>query len=280
MGQFLIFFIFEMSKRKLGSLFLMSPIIVFVLLSIVAVILVGLMPSIKEHSITILIVVVSLVILSFLIWLPLGIVKIVNSKWSFSIWDINRFSRWEAKKKFWTFFLFILTYLAINIVLWEVLDPESKDQMISSIWWVISLFVSTFFTLGVTNISLIVADKKKLIYKALFEKIKYFFHFLVTYVLYILIVVGWTILFIVPWIYRGVRFTFYQYFIVDKKYTPIKALKASRAITKGKFRDVFAYTLLLWLINLLWVLCLFVGLLWTVPMTMIAKAKMYRALSE
>lgn len=280
MGQFLIFFIFEMSKRKLGSLFLMSPIIVFILLCIILVILVGLMPSIKEHSITILIVVFSLVLLSFLVWLPLGIVKIVNSKWFFSIWEINRFSRGEAKKKFWMFFLFILTYLVINIVLWEVLDPDSKDPIISGVWWVVSLLVSIFFTLGVTNVSLIVVKWHKLRYVDLFNKIKYFVHFLVSYILYILIIVWGFILFIVPGVYRATRFSFYQYFIIDKKYGPVKALKASRAVTKGKFRDVFSYTLLLWLINILWFMCLLVGMLWTLPMTMVAKAKMYEELSK
>lgn len=269
-----------MSKRKLGSLFLLSPIIVFILLCIVVVILVSLMPSIKEHSITILIIFFSVVLLFFLVWLPLGIVKILNSKWSFSIWDINRFSRGETKKRFWMFFLFIITYLAINIVLWEVLDPDSKDPMISGIWWVVSLLVSTFFTLGVTNVSLIVVKWDRLKYSDLFNKIRYFAHFLASYILYILIIVWGFVLFIVPGVYRATRFSFYQYLIIDKKYGPVKALKASRSLTKGKFRDVFSYTLVLWLINILWFMCLVVGIFWTIPMTMIAKAKMYEELSK
>lgn len=271
-----------MSKRKLGSLFLMSPIIVFLLSVLITVILSILFPSIVIYQILILKIVAGLLLISIIVWLPLGIIKIVNSgtKSGFSISKINRFSRWETKKKFWMFVLFFLTYIWVQIVLSFFLDDKSNSQIVLAIANVFGMIAWIVFFVWFANISLTVADEKKLAYSALFEKINYFFHFLVTYVLYILIVIGWTILFIVPWIYRGVRFSFYQYLIIEEGYTPIKALKESRKITKGKFRDVFAYTLVLGLINLLWMLCLFIGLLWTIPMTMIAQAKMYKALSK
>ncbi len=271
-----------MSKRKLWSLLLMSPIIVFIISCLVVISLSITLPQLKINNVFGLIIVAWLVVLSILVWRPLWIVKILNSnsKWTFSIWDINRFSRGEAKKKFWMFFLFALTYLVVNIVLWEILDPNSKNLTVARIGGLISLLVSTVFWVGVTNISLIVVSWGKLKYLDLFNKLKYFFNFLWAYVLYILMVVGWSILFIVPGIYRAIRFSFYPYLIIEKWYNPIKALKESRKITKGKFRDIFSYTLLFGFVNLLWALCLLVGLLWTVPMTKIAQAKMYKELSE
>lgn len=285
MVQLLIFFVFVMFKRKLGSLSLLSFILV-ALLAIVSYLLFSLIvmwfwldtnPIVVQKAF--LWVFVCLFAISILWWIPFGIVKILNSKWAFSIWEINRFSRAEAKKKFWLFFLFILTYLAINILLGEVLDPDSKNPVISNIWGVVSLLVSVLFTLWITNISLIVVWWEKLKYSDLFNKIKYFWYFLVSYIIYIIIVVWGFVLFIVPGIYRATRFSFYQYFILDKKYSPKEALKASRAITKGKFRDVFSYTLILWLINILWFMCFMVWLLWTFPMTMVARAKMYKVLT-
>lgn len=269
-----------MSKRKVWALLLMSPIIVFVLCWLIALVLSMLISDFSSYQIWILGTILGLLVLSVLVWRPLGIAKTVNSEWSFSIWEINRFSRAEIKKKFWMFFLFIITYLAINIVLWEFLDPETKDPILSLVWGLVSLFFSIFFTLSITNVSLIVANWNKLKYSDLFNKIKYFFHFLVSYILYVLIVIWGFILFIIPGIYRATRFSFYTYLIIDKNYGPIKALKESRTITKWKFRDVFAYNLILSFINLLGMLCLFVWLLWTVPMTMIAKAKMYKELSK
>jgi len=275
-----IFNIFSMSKRKVWVLFLMIPTILFILEFIVGLLLSMFVPSIKTNITMVLIIFWSLLVLSVLAFLPLGIVKTVNSEWAFSMWEINRFSRAETKKKFWMFILFILTYLAINIVLWQVLDPESKDPIISWLWGIVSLCFSVFFTLSITNVSLVVANWDKLKYSDLFNKIKYFFHFLASYVLYVLIVLWGFILFIIPGIYRATRFSFYWYLIIEKNYSPIKALKESRAITKWKFRDVFSYNLILWFINVLGMLCLFVWLLWTVPMTMIAKAKMYKELSK
>jgi hypothetical protein len=277
----LIFLSIKMSKRKVWVLLLMLPIIVFILSCLVAVLLSMLIPNFKSYSVFVLEVIVGLVILSILVWLPWGIVKILHSdrKWTFSIWDINRFSRAESKKKFWMFILFILTYLIVNFLLWKLFDTNSTDP-IANLWWLISFLVSTVFSIWVTNIGLLVVWWHKLKYLDLFNKIKYFFHFLAAYVIYILIGIWWFILLIVPGIYRLTRFSFYQYLILDKKYGPIKALKESWKMTKGKFRDVFAYTMLLCLINVLWALCLIVWLLRTFPMTIVAKAKMYKELSK
>ena len=266
-----------MSKRKLWALMLISPVIIFLLYVVIII-----FSQWKIYNRLPLHIGLWLVGLFTIIFWAIGFIKILNSnsKLTFSIWDINRFSRDETKKRFLILFYFMMTYVWIQIVLSYFLDEKTNSQIVVSIANGISMITWIIFMIGFTNISLIVVNQKKLKYISLFNKIKYFFHFWCAYIIYLLIIIGWIILFVLPWIYRAIRFSFYPYLIIEKWYTSIRSLRESRRITKSRFRDIFSYILLLGFINVLWFLCLFIGLLWTVPMTKIAQAKMYKALSE
>jgi len=78
----------------------------------------------------------------------------------------------------------------------------------------------------------------------------------------------------------GIRFGFFQYFIVDKKTGVIDSLKRSWQITKGSVWNLFLFYLLLFGINFLGIICLLVGLFATVPTAIVAKAFVYRKLLE
>lgn len=81
------------------------------------------------------------------------------------------------------------------------------------------------------------------------------------------------------WIFLGIRLNFAQYAVVDKWFWPKKALIYSRNITKWHFWEIILFDLFFAAINILWMLCLLVWLIWTVSMTYIATAKYYLILS-
>ena len=83
---------------------------------------------------------------------------------------------------------------------------------------------------------------------------------------------------IVPGIIWGIQYMFFSYFIIDEDLGPMEALKRSAAITEGAKWDLFLFGLLLAGINLLGALCLLVGLIATIPATMLAFAFAYRRL--
>jgi hypothetical protein len=93
------------------------------------------------------------------------------------------------------------------------------------------------------------------------------------------LLVLWIIL-LACWIFVGLRLNFAQYAVVDKWYWPKEALVYSRNITKWHFWEIVLFSLYFVAINLLWMLCVLVGLVWTVPMTYLATSKYYRMLSE
>lgn len=83
----------------------------------------------------------------------------------------------------------------------------------------------------------------------------------------------------VLWIALLIKFQFYSYAIVDEGMGPIEALKRSSQITKGSGCDIFIFGTVVGLVNVLGIVCLFIGLLATAPMTAVAYAYVYRKLS-
>lgn len=125
--------------------------------------------------------------------------------------------------------------------------------------------------------------------KWLFQKVDDFFHeitidrfwkYLVWGILYGLIVFGWCILLLIPWIIFAIRFKFFTYAIVDKWLWPVDALKYSWRITKWRAGEIFWFDCYFLWWNIVWMLCLLVGLVWTSAMTNISTARYYRLISN
>ena len=93
-----------------------------------------------------------------------------------------------------------------------------------------------------------------------------------------LIVIGGTLLLIIPGIIWAVKFQFYGYFIVDEQAGPVEALIKSSMITEGAKWDLFIFGFCIGVINMLGALMLIVGLFATIPTTMVALAYVYRRL--
>lgn len=99
------------------------------------------------------------------------------------------------------------------------------------------------------------------------------------YILYSLLVAAGFVLLIVPGVIWMVKYQYVIYFIADKDTEIGDAFKRSAEITNGVKWELFAFLILLSLINLAGVICFFVGLLVTIPVTMVAMAFVYRKLS-
>lgn len=88
------------------------------------------------------------------------------------------------------------------------------------------------------------------------------------------------VLLIVPGIILALMFIFATYLVVDTGRGPIEALKESMRITKGHKWGLFALMLALIGINILGMLALGVGLLISVPVSLLSIAHAYRTLSK
>ncbi|MCD6147811.1 DUF975 family protein [bacterium] len=153
-------------------------------------------------------------------------------------------------------------------------DAPVLSFIIDIISWILGIVVQ----MGLIKIALRFCDNQRAKLADLFSCPSLFFKYLFGLILYQLIVLGGTILLIIPGIIWAIKFQFFDYFIIDKGLGPIEALKESSAITRGAKWDLFLFDLLLGFINFLGAICLLIGLFVTVPIAMVAMAFVYRKL--
>ena len=95
----------------------------------------------------------------------------------------------------------------------------------------------------------------------------------------IIVVIG-LILLIVPGVIAALGLMFTSYLVVDKGRGPIEALKESWRITKGHRMQLFVLVLAIVGINILGLLALVVGLLVSIPVSMLAMVHAYRKIEH
>jgi uncharacterized membrane protein len=85
-------------------------------------------------------------------------------------------------------------------------------------------------------------------------------------------------LLIVPGIILFLMFMFSTIIVIERGLGPIDAMSESRRLTRGHKWQLFGFTLLLFLINVLGLLALIVGVLVSIPVSALAFVHAYRAL--
>jgi uncharacterized membrane protein len=198
----------------------------------------------------------------------------------FSIHEAIKFG-WDTMKGNAGFLivLLIIAFLIENLPGIIAKSVRNDLPVASSILYLTGWLLGFIVQMGLIKVCLKFCDGIKGQLDDLLSSFNLLATFAVGSVLYFLIILGGLILLIIPGIIWGIKFSFYSYFIVDKGLGPLQALKASAVATVGAKWDLFLLGLLLLLINLAGALCFLVGLLATVPTSMIAYAYVYRKLS-
>ena len=197
----------------------------------------------------------------------------------FSIGEALAFG-WETMKSNLGFFIGLLIawgllYTVPAIIAGMVMEA---NVFLGVILHIADLALTLVISMGLVKVALRFCDQEKGRFSDLFSQRRLFFKYLFALILYGLIVFGGTLLLIVPGIIWGIKFWFFDYFVIDKKMGPIEALKKSYAVTTGVKWNLFVFFLALTGINLLGALCLLIGLFATIPTTMVAWAFVYRKL--
>lgn len=138
--------------------------------------------------------------------------------------------------------------------------------------------VGMIISIGCKKISLKFCDHQMPELSDLYAHAALFVKYALGSILYGLILLAGFLLLIIPGIIFAIKYQFFAYFIIDKGMGPVEAIKASSSLTHGVKRELFVFGALLGLINLAGMLCFLVGLLVTIPCTMLAYAYVYRRL--
>ncbi|MBP9761094.1 MAG: hypothetical protein KBD15_02550 [Candidatus Magasanikbacteria bacterium] len=187
---------------------------------------------------------------------------------------------WNTMKQHIGFFiLFLLMYMAIYIGTSVIFAIVSGDNaVVYFIGNIILMVFDVFLSLGLIRVTLSIIDNKKPDVKELFAEGQQLLDGVILTVLYGLIVLGGTLLFIIPGIIWSIKYSQSFYLLVDKKMKPMEALKQSGLMMEGVKMEYLGYSLLYALIIIAGVLALIVGLFAAVPTTMMAGTWIYRRL--
>ena len=196
--------------------------------------------------------------------------------------DTNRFTIGEALSYGWKklqenigpLVSAALAILAVNLIFW-LLGRGFLAGLMSLIGWFVSLLIS----MGLIRIALKIVDGEPVETADLFQRVDLALpYFIASVIVGVMVGIGFVFL-IVPGIYLAVTFGFFGYNIVDKEHGIIESIEQSAAITKAQKWDLFAFGVVLFFFNLAGAIALGVGLLITVPVSMLALAYVYRKLN-
>ena len=87
-------------------------------------------------------------------------------------------------------------------------------------------------------------------------------------------------LYLLPCVYLWIKTQFFPYFIISQEMGPIESLKKSYEITDGQSAMLVLFFLILIMINLLGLIPLGLGLLFTVPFSLLSTGVMFAALDS
>ncbi|MFZ2151127.1 MAG: hypothetical protein WAZ12_05275 [Candidatus Absconditicoccaceae bacterium] len=273
--------------KKKGIFLLLSPIFVLLLRLIISAVFWFI--STLGIDAPLLIVIKTLInrILGILalISIPLLIIGIVllskNKDSKITSGEVIGYARKQSKKHMTRYLLGFLLLVSLQ-TLSSYIDGLNKinPDVIFDVLSVVITLLSRRLVLGLAKISLSIVYEQEHKISNLFQGFYKAIKYIIAYVLNIIIIICGFILLIIPGIIRSFKLSLVPYIILQDGLGPIQAIKKSWRMTKGFVGDIFIINLLAGLINILGLLALFVGLLWTIPLYMIANAYIYKRILE
>ncbi len=199
---------------------------------------------------------------------------------TFSVGQSLRFG-WETfKKRPW--FLVGITLCGL-ILIWVAgaIQQDSDIQWIAAlVLFLVSLALSTLIDMGLTAVTLHAHDDVAHVSFHDLWHPKSFLNYLGMSILVGIITFIGFILLIVPGVILALMYAFTKFLVIERDLHPITAMKESARITKGSRLTLLLLALAIIGLNALGLIALFVGLLVTLPVSMLAWAHAYRTLAH
>ena len=196
---------------------------------------------------------------------------------SFSISEAIKYGFNFFKTNLVTFIKLGGVLLVINI-LSNMVTEALKGSALSLLWGLISFAISLLVQIGSIKIVLDLHDKKPLNFSHLYSHSSLLLRYLGASILYVIAVGIGFILLIIPGIYLAIKWQFYSFLIVDKNMGIMDSFKKSSDMTEGVKWQLFLFGLALIGINILGALVFVVGLIVTIPTTVMATVYVYKKL--
>jgi hypothetical protein len=176
-----------------------------------------------------------------------------------------------VKSHFWFFVGIFLLFFALSFMMYGAGAIGTRI--------VLGLLVSGI-SIGYFKLSLDLADGKSPEFKELFSCFSLLLKYLAANVVYCVVVAVGLALLVVPGIIWAVQFGFFPYVIVSERLGPLSALRKSSSLTVGVKNRLVIFAFALLGINLLGLIPFGLGLILTIPLSVIAVAHVFRQLEK
>ncbi len=190
------------------------------------------------------------------------------------------FSKGEAIKFGWDTTTGNLGLMVMSLIIIMAIGVmpavASNSWVVMVVTWVLDIVVG----MGIVRMTLRFVDGEKGELVDLFSPIPLIPKYLIASVVVCIGVSIGFVLLILPGIYLSVRWYLFPWVLVDKGVGPFEALRQSWEMTRGSFWNLFLLGFLLCLINILGMMALLIGLLVTIPLTVVAVGYVYRHLER
>lgn len=171
---------------------------------------------------------------------------------------------WEILKRSWIQLLIILAIVfGINVgfgIVQGILGViPGIGMLLSAIVALISLVVSFILSVTVTKLYLNIVDNKSVEYSNIFKTdAKTVINYVLTSILYVLVILGGLILLIVPGFIFAYKYRFSFLLAIEHNIGPKEAFRISNEMTKDIKMDLFIMDILLFLVILAGFICLII----------------------
>jgi len=188
---------------------------------------------------------------------------------------------WETfKKRPWFLAGTIFLAYAVSWSVSSALQSPRIGGITAFVLFLVSVAIGTLIAMGLTAFTLHAHDDMSKVSMEDLWHPQSFWNYLGASILTGLIVLVGLVLLIVPGIIFTLMFAFVKYLVIDRDLNPVAAMKESERITHGHRLELLLFFLALVGFNILGLLALAVGLLVTVPVSMLAIAHAYRTLAH
>lgn len=179
---------------------------------------------------------------------------------------------WDSVKSHLWFFIGI--FLIFFVILFMIFGAKGVGTRV-----VLGVLV-TGVSLGYIKLAVDIVDNKDPEFKELFSCFSLLLQYLLSLIIYVVIVSVGLVLFVIPGLIWAVQFGFFPFVIVNERLWPLNALRKSSALTEGVKGRLIVFGLVLLGINLLGLLAVGIGIIVTIPLSIIAAAHIFRQLES
>ncbi|MFC1653610.1 hypothetical protein ACFL1M_02080 [Patescibacteria group bacterium] len=188
-------------------------------------------------------------------------------------------SAWDLTKKN------IKTLLGVMVVAWIIqfvpnyIQQNTNNGIASTLISLVSWILNGIVTMFLIDVSLKLTNNQVASIKDITNHLGLLVKYLIGSIYYSVIVGVGLLLLVVPGVIWALRYQFFGYLIIDQGLGIKDALSKSKEITQGNLKKLFVFGLLLMLINVAGALLLGLGLLITIPLSLMAVGVLFRQLT-